>query len=423
METLTGLTPLLISMLVLMACSSFFSASESALFFLSATDRREMKTGNSRERIAIELLEHPDQLLSAVLFSNLMVNVGFFSLASVCSIRLEKSPDWGPSWALGFALGALLLLILFGEMLAKTIGVISPRPISRFAAFPLYWLVRLVNPLTPILRNIVSGSTRMLWPGFKPEPLINLADLEQAIELTSNNEVLIQQEQAVLQNIVHLSDIRVEEWMRPRAQLHVLKPPVAFSDLEAYECGGYLLFSESGSYEIEKALRLEGHFELPQRNIEKLAKPVMYLPWSASVALALEKMAQRNRDVTAVVNEFGETIGVLTVEDVLETLFTYSPSRAERLLDRKPVVEIEPGKWLVQGMTNLRILSRRLNVDLPPNSSITVAGLIQEQLQRLAEIDDECDWGNCHFRVVETAKRGSLVAELTMRNQTEEVQE
>jgi CBS domain containing-hemolysin-like protein len=423
METLTALTPLLLVMLVLMACSGFFSASESALFFLSANDRRLMKSGSASEKAALKLLDHPDHLLSAILFSNLLVNFTYFSLASVCTLRMERDEDLGSTWAVAFAMGSLLVLVLIGEMLAKTVGVIAPRSLSKLAALPLTWLVYVESPLTPVVKKVVLVSTRLLWPNFRPEPLINLADLEQAIELTSSNEVLIQQEQAVLQNIVHLSDIRIEEWMRPRSQLKVFKAPLALSDLEFTEGrSDYLMIGESGSDEIEKAIRLEDHFHLPSQNLEKLAQPVLYLPWSASVGLALEKMSNRNRDVTVVVNEFGETVGVLTVDDILETMFTYSPSRVERILERKPIVEIEPGKWLVQGLTNLRILSRRLNLELPPHQSITVAGLIQQQLQRLAEVDDQCQWGPCHFRVVETAKRGSLVAELTLRPETGEEQ-
>jgi CBS domain containing-hemolysin-like protein len=421
METFAELIPLLITMLLLMACSGFFSASESALFFLSVSDRRQMKLGNASERKALALLSRPDQLLSAILFSNLLVNVAFFSLASVCSLRLERDSEWGSSWAVGFSMVALLSLILFGEMLAKTLGVLAPRPIARITSLPISWLVLLVNPLMPALQKTVTLSTRLVWPDFKPEPLINLADLEQAIELTSTNAVLIQQEQTVLQNIVHLSDIRVEEWMRPRTQLKVFKQPLGLADLEDLEIkSDYLLIAEAGSEEIERAIRLPDHFDLPKQHLEKLGAPVLYLPWSASVAWALEKMALKNRDVSVVVNEFGETIGVLTVEDILETLFTYSPSRVERILERKPIVEIEPGKWLVQGMTNLRILARRLNLEIPNNQSVTVAGLIQQQLQRLAEVDDVCEWGSCRFRVIETAKRGSLVAELTLRPESAE---
>ena len=189
--------------------------------------------------------------------------------------------------------------------------------------------VRAVDPLMPLLRGVNLVSTRLLWPNFKPEPFIDLNDLERAIEHSGNDESLIRQEQTVLQNIVQLSSIRVEEWMRPRAQFHIYSPPVSFDDLAgALPDSGYLLISEADSLEIEKAIRLDNQFRLPATHLEKLAEPVLYLPWCATVASALEKMSHRDREVTAVVNEYGETIGILSIEDILETVFSYSPSRA-----------------------------------------------------------------------------------------------
>jgi CBS domain containing-hemolysin-like protein len=408
-------------MVALMGFSAFCSASEAALFYLSPADRREMKTGSRAERVAVELLANSDRLLAAVLFANLLANVAYFALASICSIHLERNPESGPTWAIGFGLGALLSLIVFSEMLAKSAAVIAPRWMARQFAIPLRVLVALVAPLMPPLRSINQFALRILWPNFKPEPMVEIEDLEQVIEVSRGNETLIRQEQAVLNNLIQISEIRVEEWMRPRTQVPVLRPPVRLAELsDSEQSDGYLFFTEADSDEIEKAIRLDDLTSLPEKNVEKLAIPVVYLPWTASVADAFEKMLRRDRNVTAVVNEFGETIGVLTIDDIWETLFTYSPSRVERLLDRQPLVEIETGKWLVQGLTNLRILARRLNLELPPTSSVTVAGLIQEQVQRLAEVGDECVWGPCYFRVVETAKRGSLVAELQLVTPAEE---
>lgn len=415
MDSLLNLLPMLIAMVVLMAGSGFFSASEAALFYLSPRDRRGMVSGTPGEQAATSLLQDPDRLLSAVLFWNLVINVGYFALASICSIRLERDPELGKSWAVAFAMVALLALIFFSEMLPKSISVLAPRLLSRWLSLPLTLAVRLVDPLMPMLRGVNLISTRLLWPSFKPEPFIDVNDLERAIEHSGNDESLIQQEQTVLQNIVRLSSIRVEEWMRPRAQFQIHLPPVRFSDLDGHlPESGYLLISEPDSHEIEKAMRLDNQIEIPTGNLEKLAEPVLYLPWCATVASALEKMSHRDREVTVVVNEYGETIGILSIEDILETVFSYSPSRAQRLLDMPPLEELEPGKWRVVGIMSLRQLAHRLNIEMPETSSVTVNGVIQETLQRLAEAGDECVWGRCHFRVVDAAQRGTTVVELTL---------
>jgi CBS domain containing-hemolysin-like protein len=123
-------------------------------------------------------------------------------------------------------------------------------------------------------------------------------------------------------------------------------------------------------------------------------------------------MSHRDREVTVVVNEFGETIGILTIEDILETVFVYSPSRSERLLDMPPLEQISGDTWRVSGIMSLRQLARRLEVTIPPTFSVTVGGVIQESMQRLAETGDHCNWGPFHLTVVEAPQRGSMLVEV-----------
>lgn len=423
MEPFLPLIPLIIAMLVLVAGSGFFSASEAALFYLSPSDLKAMESGSAGERTALELLEQPDRLLTAILFWNLLINIAYFSLASVCSIRLESAGSGGRTMAILFAVGALITLIFSSEMIPKSFAVIAPRSISRWFSLPLKYAVACVSPMMPILTFVNLISTRLIWPNFQPETAIQLDDLERAIVLSGGDEALIAQEQAVLKNIVLLSEIRIDEWMRPRNKLQIFSPPVSLADLAGNEpAGGYLLISEADSDEIEKALRLDNQIDLPRESLEKWAQPVLYLPWCATVAMALEKMSHRDREVTVVINEYGETIGILTIEDILETIFTYRPSRTQRLLNSEAIRELEPGQLLVMGMTNLRFLARRLKLELPETNSVTVAGVVHEVLQRIAEKDDECQWGPLHFRIVDSPRRGDIVAQVTVFPAGEESQ-
>ena len=272
----------MITMVVLIGCSGFFSASEAALFYLQSSDRREMATGTVSERAAANLLDNPDRLLSAVLFWNLVINIAYFAISSICAIRIEKSESLGTSFAWGFALVTLLAIIFFSEMLPKTIAVLKPRELSTFVSIPLGVAVRMVDPLMPLLRSINLVSQRLVWPGFQQEPEIDVMDLERAIELSGNDEALIKQEQAVLQNIVQLSTIRVEEWMRPRTQFVSFQPPVQLADLKAeIPESGYLLVTEPNGGDIQRAVRLDNRFRIGKQDIDRFADPVLYLPWCA----------------------------------------------------------------------------------------------------------------------------------------------
>jgi CBS domain containing-hemolysin-like protein len=266
----------------------------------------------------------------------------------------------------------------------------------------------------PVLKTINLISRRLILPGFRSEPYMHVSDLERAIQISGNDEALMEQEQTVLQNIVQLSEIRIDEWMRPRTQFQTYQPPVKLADLAGkIPPSGYVLITEADSQEIEKAIRLDNQYHLPDDELERFGDPVLYLPWCSTVADALEKMSHRDREVTVIVNEYGDTIGILTIEDILETVFTYEPSRSKRLLNLNPLHEIEPGKWVASGMMSLRQLSRALERQIPETTCVTIGGIIQETVQRLAEKGDEVDWGEFHFVVLEAPERGNMLVELT----------
>ncbi len=421
MDSFLQLLPWLITMAVLMACSGFFSASEAALFYLKSRDRRDLQNGSPGEKAAGVLLTNPDRLLSAVLFWNLVINITYFAISSICAIRLQENIALGQTAAVTFAIISLLAIIFFSEMLPKSVAVLKPRAMAKFVSIPLSGAVRIVDPLIPMLQSINLISRRLIWPNFRAEPYLEVSDLERAIEHSGNDAALIKQEQAVLQNIVQLSTIRVEEWMRPRTQFVAYTPPVKLADLNgSVPASGYLLITEPNSGEIEKAIRLDNQYQLDDENLERFSDPVLYLPWCATVADALEKMSHRDREVTVVVNEFGDTIGVLTIEDILETVFVYSPSRTERLLDMPPLRQIDEDTWRVAGIMSLRQLARRLEVAIPETLSVTVGGAIQESVQRLAEAGDQCVWGPFHFHVVETGQRGAMLVEVRLYDAAKE---
>lgn len=404
-------------MIVLMGCSGFFSASEAALFYLRPGERRAMKSGNQAQKAAARLLADPDRLLSAVLFWNLAINIAYFAISSIVTLKLDRAEAFGQSYAFGFAAISLLAIIFFSEMLPKSFAVLKPSALAQTVSLPLSVAVRLLDPIMSYLKTITLISRRLIVPGFKSEPYLEVNDLERAIEISGADAALIKQEQAVLQNIVALSEIRVDEWMRPRTQFQSFRPPVQLANLEGeVPASGYLLVTEKDTEEIEKAIRLDNQYHLANEELERFAEPVLYLPWCSTVADALEKMSHREREVTVIVNEYGDTIGILTIEDILETVFTYEPSRTKRLLDLNPLHEIYPGKWVASGMMSLRQLSKAVEKEIPETSSVTIGGIIQESMQRLAEPGDECDWGPFHFLVIEAPHRGNMLVELTTRD-------
>ena len=404
---------------VLILGSAFFSSSEAALFSLNRPERRRLASGNRAERIAAGLLDDPERLLTAVLFWNLVFNLVYFTVVSIISLQLKHEGHSTPAGV--FTLVSLLAIIVLSEMLPKSLAVLAARKATAVVAIPLAAAVRLVAPVLPGLRIANLLSRRLFWPRFEAEPYLRVGDLERAVQVSTTDAALLEQEQAVLENIVSLSGIRVDELMRPRTRFLSFRPPVPLGDLGGQiPPSGYLLVTEPDSDEVAGAIALGDLSSIPTTSLEDHAQPVVYVPWCTTVAETLEQMRRDRRKVAVVVNEFGETIGILTIDDILETIFSRTASRSQRLLKRMPIRQVAPGVWHVTGMTSLRRLVRHFRVDRPAAKSVTVAGVIQEALEKLPDPGDSCCWGPFRFKVVEVFRKGQLLVELTLVEPPEE---
>jgi putative hemolysin len=315
--------------------SAFFSGGEACLFSLRQPDRQKLATGTRAQRLAVALLEAPDRLLSAVLFWNLMVNMTYFAVASIVSFRLER-----------FRCRQSLALPVRGWLVVKSDSL--QRDAAQDAGGPLGadagWLLRAaVGRRSAVgeshlarLQLMTLFSRRLIWPRFQPEPYLEISDLGRAIDVSTTDAQLAEQEQMVLNHIVAMSDIRLEEWMRPRTQFLSFRPPVDWPDLEGRMTpSGYLLVTDQEGAEVCGAVDLLELYELPRGNVDRDAAPIVYLPWCATLADAFQQLYQQDRDVAAVVNEFGDTIGVLTYEDISGRRVHRQP-QPQRTVDESP---------------------------------------------------------------------------------------
>ncbi len=405
--------PLFATMLLLAAASAFFSCSEAALFSLQSNDRRALRGGATAAQAAMRLLDLPDRLLMAILFWNLIINVVYFAIASVISIQLERQGHRAEAGLV--ALVALLAIILISEMIPKTVGVLMPRFFARLVSLPLAAAVRLFDPISPFFSTINQAVRRVFFPRFQAEPYLSLRDLEQAITVSTADEELAALERLALQNIVLLSDQRADELMRPRKQYQSFSPPVNLDDLGGRPTrSGYVMVTEPDTDEITGAIALNYLPTVPRHHLEKFAKPVVYVPWCATAAAVFEELQSEQQEVAAIVNELGETIGIVTLEDLLQNVFADQGSRSARLLETLPIEQLGENLWQVTGMATLRRLGREFQVALPPTKSTTVAGVIQEQLHRLPVAGDEIEWQSFLFRIVEAEPQEKILVHLSL---------
>ncbi len=438
----------LTTMAALVAASAFFSGSEAALFSISRADRTDMAGGNAADRRAATLLTRPDRLLTAILFWNLVVNLTYYALTEVVSMRLSRVEGISPWAPTLFTIGALLTVILLSEVLPKSLAVLKPRWLSGLVSTPVAAATRLVDPVLPSLQSASDACARMLLPKFEQEPYMELADLEKAVELQSGetvqNESLLIQERLVLQRLVELADLTVAELMRPRRRCLVLKPPVALSDLEGQTdgVGEYVFVTEKDSDEIAGAIAINRLAMLPPDRLDLRAEALTIVPWCASAADTLNRLREQGRRVAVVVNEHGETIGIVPLDRLLDVVLRDAThidphdAHAARLAQ----LDGEAG-WEASGSTPLRRVAKRLGPWLdeddstPANAaelaekmlaarSRTVGGLLQEELERPPRPGDQIEVGGLSWKVIAGAADHEndepLVVRLEVQQETSE---
>ena len=435
-----------LAMAALVAASGFFSGSETALFVLTPEQTAGLGRGTAGQRAAASLLARPDRLLTAILFWNLLINLTYFVLSVLVADRLLAGGFTAAAGAFGLAgLGGV---ILFGEVLPKGFAVTNPAAVAAVVGLPLSAAVRATDPFAPRLADLTVALKRTFWPELGRESLLTAEDLETAVEAGSRSEQVAGPERAVLHNILDLSEIPLEAVMRPRGSYPTVRAPVPRSVLgtELPDAGFAALVEDlsagskhaTGGEEVVAVIPLADAVTLPAEHLERLADPPIFLPWCATAAAALARMRAAGATAAVVVDEYGQTAGVATADDILDTVLHEDPSRARRLLRREPVRLIAEASsaenaapavddsnggaadardvngaaprgpvWEADGLTTLRFLAQKLGLTEPDDPDpVTVAGLLQERLGRIPPgPGPSCDWRGWRLTVLDADGR------------------
>jgi len=373
--------PFLLAMSLLIFASGLFSGSEAALFSIRDRDRKKLLPGGGTGRIVAHLLDSPDRLLAAILFYNLLINMIYFALVAMVSTDMSRPGV--------FTFAALVTIIFFSEMVPKSIGVMKPVQIAMVVGIPISVAVTVISPILPLVRWANDAAARLLWPSFQAEPAINLADIERAIDLGTDDALLIRRERAALQALVAMAETRADEMMRPRSRLLVVIPPLDQSVLnEGSPPGGYLMVADAHDETGETwvgsiAVRLLR----PQQfnDLDSAVDPVLFVPWSARVSRVYEELDRQDFSVAVVVNEFGEVIGAISVDDILRGVLA---NKGQRDAAEDQIQLIGADHYRMPGMTSLRALSRALSIEVPEERAATVSGYVQRYNERVPRAGD-----------------------------------
>ncbi len=395
---------------LLLLLSAAFSATETALFGLTSQDR------DSAGRAARELLDRPRDLLITVLLGNLLVNLLFFGF----SMRLEP-PLEGVESSAGLLIGfsALLAVILFGEILPKTVGLRGGVVVARVFSPPLLLGVRFLGPVRRVLTAILDIVLRMAGKSFHEERGLTPEDLAAVLERSSERGVLLDSEAGFLSEIVELDSIRVREIMTPRVD-------VLFLDIERPEEReaalaralddrlSWLPVVRGAKDEVVGRVRLRDLANQPERPVGQLVMPVKFVPEVASALDLLHGLREDGLAEAVVVDEWGGTAGVVTLEDIFEEIV--GDLREEEETPENHVSALGTGHYRVNGSLSIRDWNDEFGTRIVPTEFETVGGFVTALLGRIPKVGDVVRYGPLVMKVHEVRGLRVLFVDLYLES-------
>ena len=374
---------------LLILLSAFFSGSETGLMTLNRYRLRHLAGIKHKGAVrAQKLLEKPDRLIGLILLGNNFINILAASISTIIALRL-----YGEA---GIAIATFLLtlvILIFAEVTPKTFAALYPERIAFPAAFiftPLLWLL---YPLVWTVNTIANGLLNLF--GVKPEDASSnaLSQEELRTVVLEAGAMIPKRHQDMLLNILDLEKATVEDIMIPRNEIvgidldddwNIIKKQIMSSQYTRLPVFRGGINQIIGFIHLRKLLPLLLSDGINKQELEKMVKETYFIPENTSLNRQMLNFQRNKRRVGLVVDEYGDVLGLATLEDILEEVvgeFTTDP--AANIPEYTPQKD---GSILVDGSASVRELNRNLNIELPTDGPKTLNGLVVEYLEDIPQL-------------------------------------
>jgi putative hemolysin len=400
----------LLSLIILLFGSALMSAAEVAFFSFRPEDVEKFKTTkNKQSKIALKLYNKPEKLLSTVLVANNTINIAIVLLAAYLSSRLF---DFSSEPVIGFIINACVitfLLLFFGEVMPKVYASRNHLAVAMFLAYPLTVLEKIFQPVTSLL--ILSSSFVKKRAGTRRSN-ISMGDLSDALDLTSDN---FDEDEKILKGIVNFGNINVSAIMCPRIDVTAIDIKSGFDSIVPViiSSGFSRIPVYSGSFDTVKGI-LYAKDVLPYTNNpgsfkwQALLRPPYFVPETKKINDLLKEFQIRKIHMAVVIDEYGGTSGIVSLEDILEEIVGEITDESDedqfqfRKLDEKTY--IFEGKILLNDFCKIIELEEDLFEDVKGESE-TLAGLILELTGEIPQKDKVINYRNFVFKIESADRR------------------
>ncbi|MBQ4559811.1 MAG: HlyC/CorC family transporter [Tyzzerella sp.] len=408
-------------LVILLGLSAFFSSAETALTTVNKIKMRSFADdGNKRAKMVMKLTEHSGKMLSAILIGNNIVNLSASSLTTTIAYELARDVV-GPiaSYAVAIATGIITILILiFGEIAPKTVATINSEKLSLVYAYPIHFIMTVLTPISfliNILARIILFVLRV-DPNAKPDAMTE-DELRTIVEVSHESGVIEEEEREMINNVFDLGDAKAKDVMVPRVN-------VVFADVESsydelidifreHKFTRLPVYEETTDNVIGtinmKDLLLYNHKE--DFHIREFLREAYFTYEHKVVSELLVEMREASYNIAIVLDEYGETAGLITLEDILEEIVGEIHDEYDEYEEDELLTRINDFEYILEGSISLDDLDDRLELKLESDEYDSLGGFIIENLDRHPEIGDE----------ITTEKGLRLVVDSLDKNRVEKV--
>lgn len=385
-------TTLIITLIIMVVVSAYFSGSETGMMTLNRYRLRHLaKQGNRAAKRVEKLLRKPDRLISLVLIGNNLVNILASAIGTIVGMRLYG--DAGVAIATGIL---TFVVLVFAEVLPKTIAALYPEKVAFPSSFLLGPLQILMMPLVWLLNIITRMLMRLL--GIKTDHVISgaLSKDELRTIVHESHSKISRRNQDMLLSVLDLEKMNVDDIMVPRNEIVGININDDWKSivrqLTHSPHGRIVLYRDTlddaiSMLRVREAYRLMTEKqEFTKETLLRAADEIYFVPEGTPLSVQLIKFQRNKKKVGLVVDEYGDIQGLVTVEDILEEIvgdFTtsMSPTLAEEVMPQND------GSVIIEGSANVREINKAFNWTLPEDEARTVNGMLLEELQEIPAID------------------------------------
>ncbi|MBM4112631.1 MAG: HlyC/CorC family transporter [Phycisphaerae bacterium] len=398
---------LVASLPLLVLLSALSSLSETVFFGLSQSDRIWLRRERpASARIVDELLSHPRQLLITVLLANMTINTLYFVSTSVLLMRLSESLLVSAA----ISVATLILLVLCGEILPKLVANTARRRLVGPAARAVLPVHLLLAPLRAILeKGVVAPLARLIGGGEASG--LSVDELDAALEVAGRLGQIDATARGVLARVVRLGAVRVRDVMTPRVDVVAVREDATREIVaaEAARAGLTRLLVHRGDLdEIAGVVDVRAMLLDPRGDATPLAAHVrtpLFVPAVASVQQLFELFRDEGRQIAVVVDEYGGTEGVASLEDAIEEIVGDIAAPDEAPVP--PPERLPGGRWRVSGEMPAGEFARRFRLEIGSDAPATAGGLVLEKLEREPHRGDRVELEGMRVEV-ESVQRGRI---------------